>query len=310
MRSPSMNSQKITVIICTYNRAFILGECLNSLCMQTIPTEQFRVLVIDNNSTDNTRDIVAPFTDRLRDLQYIFEPMQGLSYARNRGLAEAQTEWVAFLDDDAKAHPDWVEKILATITKGDFDAFGGPFYAWHYFGPPPVWLPDIFDTYTAKQGYGALCDESYIPGGNCALKICAAKTAGGFPADMGMRGDKCAYAEEAFLFHKMATIGYRLGYTPEMKIDHCVLPHKYTFHWQLLSLFARGRSHQRVMPAQKTFMPLRCLYWYVRAVIKIALQLFHPARKAAWKKTLLTHLTGPLFYTGIVFERYFGRKGK
>ncbi len=206
-----------------------------------MPQEQWRVLVVNNNSTDATQEEAQKFVGRLPGLRVVIEPAQGLAHARNRGLAEAQTEWVAFLDDDAKAHANWVGTILETIAKGDFDAFGGPFYTWHRYGPPPSWLPDNFGTYTGPGQYGPL-GGFYIPGGNCAFKKYLALALGGFPAELGMSGNKSAYGEETLLFNKMRAEGHRLGFAPDMGIDHCVLPYKYKLRWQLISAFASGRD--------------------------------------------------------------------
>ena len=231
----------LTVIICTYNRAFILAECLNSLCEQIVPAEHYQLLIIDNNSTDNTRDLVLQFTGKISELQYIYEPIQGLAHARNRGLAEAQTEWVAFLDDDAKASPEWIQSILNTIDTGDFDCFGGPYIAWLRSGPRPVWMEENFGTYFGPGKYGIL-GEHYIPGGNCAFKKNLAEVAGGFPKVLGMKAQKCAYGEETYLFRKMQENGAIMGFVPEMLIEHCVLEYKYTLRWRLEASFAKGRD--------------------------------------------------------------------
>ena len=235
------NFPLVTVVVCTYNRAYILAECLASLVSQTTPLDQFEILVIDNNSTDDTHKVAAEFCDRVPDARVVFEPSQGLSHARNRGLAEAQSEWIAFIDDDAKAHPGWVASILSTIAKNDFDAFGGPYYAWHRFGTPPAWLPESFGTYLGSPTYGPL-GIHHIPGGNCAFKKQAVIDAGAFPVELGMAGHKCAYGEETLVFNRLKASGNRLGFVPDMRIDHCVLPHKYTLRWQLSSAFASGRD--------------------------------------------------------------------
>ena len=151
------------------------------------------------------------------------------------------TSWIAFLDDDAKAHPDWVSTILTTIQKNDFDAFGGPYYAWHPYGPAPSWLPEDFGTYESPQGYGLLQGDTFIPGGNCVLRSDVARRIGTFSIELGMNGSLCGYGEETQFFERMRTAGYRMGYVPQLKIDHCVLPYKYTLRWQLHSAFISGR---------------------------------------------------------------------
>jgi glycosyltransferase involved in cell wall biosynthesis len=219
----------------------MLKLCLESLMAQTVTPDRFKVLVVDNNSIDDTAETADAYISKL-SIRTVRESAQGLSQARNRGLLEADTDWVAYLDDDAKAAPGWVETVKKAIDKADFDAFGGPYFAWHHFGPPPAWLPENYGTYAPQQGYGPLVNNTYIPGGNCALKKEQALKAGLFPANTGMVGNKCAYGEESELFKRMQHLGSHLGFVPDMRIEHCVLPYKYRLGWLLKSSFRRGNA--------------------------------------------------------------------
>lgn len=101
---------KISAAIITRNRAAQLNRCLISLTRQTVKPEQ--VLVIDNNSTDRTKDVVFSFNNRL-PISYVFEERIGKFYARNRALKKAKYNIIAFIDDDCEAFPNWIEEILA-----------------------------------------------------------------------------------------------------------------------------------------------------------------------------------------------------
>ena len=116
----------ITIVICTYNRAYILGECLRSLQAQTLPTCFFNIIVVDNDSNDATQALVKDFSHDWPQLKFIIEKKRGAGNARNAALRNVKTDWVACLDSDAKAHPDWLATVLETIKNDDFDAFGGP----------------------------------------------------------------------------------------------------------------------------------------------------------------------------------------
>ncbi|MDR2820252.1 MAG: glycosyltransferase [Desulfovibrio sp.] len=298
-----MQKIRLTVIICTYNRAYILGECLQSLVDQTASHDSFEVIVIDNNSTDDTREVAESFRGNFPNLHVVFEPEQGLSHARNRALVEAETEWIAFLDDDAKAYPNWVETILATIEKDDFDLFGGPYLAWHRFGPPPKWFSSEWETTISIQNYyGLLPVNNYPTGGNCVFK--KSLIAGRFPTHIGMVGNKCAYGEETLLFIRMREQGARLGWVPDMLVDHCVLPYKYSLRWRCLSAFANGRDASLVfeqsfcvrslagacrllVKAMAWGLPKQC-YWGYR-------QQFH------WQRIFLDAVTPVLSEAGRLF---------
>jgi glycosyltransferase involved in cell wall biosynthesis len=109
----------ISVVICTYNRARGLAKALGALLAQTGGVE-YEVIVVDNNSTDETKDVIASQLGRSGRLKYRFEGRQGLPYARNTGVIAAAAPIIAFTDDDVRVGPDWVETIKRT-----FDAHPG-----------------------------------------------------------------------------------------------------------------------------------------------------------------------------------------
>src|SRR5256885_6931960 len=122
---------QLSVVVCTYNRCDLLEHCLHSLEKQTIEKGLFEVIIIDNNSRDDTKQIVQKFTDRNPHFKYIFEGKQGLGYSRNRGYKESKYDWVAYVDDDAIIHSNYVERALWIISNYPFDCFGGVYHAWY-----------------------------------------------------------------------------------------------------------------------------------------------------------------------------------
>src|ERR1044071_1939172 len=109
---------EITVIISTYNRSEMLAGAIESALEQESQGVSYEVIVVDNNSTDKTREVVEGYIERGHEnLRYVFEAKQGVSYARNTGIAKARAEIIAFADDDVRVAKDWVAKI-----KAEFDA--------------------------------------------------------------------------------------------------------------------------------------------------------------------------------------------
>lgn len=98
----------VSVIIATYNRAEFLRETLHALTLQTRPPDQ--LVVVDNNSSDHTCAVVEQFSELL-PLTYVFEPQQGVAFARNRGIRHAAGEIIAFTDDDCIPDPQWLEYL-------------------------------------------------------------------------------------------------------------------------------------------------------------------------------------------------------
>lgn len=114
---------RVSVVICTYNRCAQLGAALGALLGQrgSVPYE---VILVDNNSTDETRQVAAALEDSR--LRYVFEPRQGLPYARNAGVQASLAPLIAFTDDDVRVGPDWVATIYqAFVEHPDIDMVGG-----------------------------------------------------------------------------------------------------------------------------------------------------------------------------------------
>ena len=98
----------ISVIIPTRNRAELLRDTLTSIQGQTLSYELFEVLVVDNGSTDNTKDVTLNFKKNLNNLRYVYAPVPGLHEGRHRGMKEARYNLLVFADDDILATPDWL----------------------------------------------------------------------------------------------------------------------------------------------------------------------------------------------------------
>src|SRR5450759_1349913 len=133
----------ISVIICTYNRANSLADTLLCLTKQSYETVNWELIVVDNNSNDNTKEIISEYSKKLPNLIYKFEPQQGLSFARNLGIHSAHGAIIAFTDDDVLPEFDWLIQIQNNMEKYNCDACGG-YIAPKWEAPPPPWLTEIF----------------------------------------------------------------------------------------------------------------------------------------------------------------------
>ena len=109
--------RKITVAVCTFNRAPLLRKCLDGLAAQTIILGNMQVVVVDNNSSDDTAEVCKAFSSKLPDLKYVFEPKQGLSRARNRALQEAGAPIIIYIDDDTVPYPTWAKKFIEAFDR-------------------------------------------------------------------------------------------------------------------------------------------------------------------------------------------------
>ena len=102
------NNLSISVIIITRNRAESLNETLISLTKQNRQPDE--VIVVDNDSKDNTREVILSFSDRL-NIKYVYEAVRGIPHARNAGIENATGDIIASLDDDCVADENWLKYI-------------------------------------------------------------------------------------------------------------------------------------------------------------------------------------------------------
>lgn len=238
---------KISIIICTYNRSHLLRLCLKSLLEQTIDSFEFEVIVVDNNSIDDTKVIAAEFVKSFQHFQYIFEPNTGLSFARNTGYQYATSDWILYLDDDAKAFPNMVERAIYTTKKYHFPCFGGIIIS--YFNKndkiPRWWITDRFECneYLLKTFNGVCTLDKESPyGGIIVIKKELLIDLGGFKTNIGMQGNKIGYGEETDFVHRIRQNNIAIGIDTEVRIYHLVSSNKLKFSWHLKAAFAKGYS--------------------------------------------------------------------
>jgi glucosyl-dolichyl phosphate glucuronosyltransferase len=120
MESPDTRDKYVlSVVICTYNRDKFIATALYCLTLQTLAKEKFEIVIIDNNSTDQTASICKTFVAQHSDfnIRYFLELNKGLSFARNRGISEALSPLITFIDDDAEAVPGFAESIVKFMEK-------------------------------------------------------------------------------------------------------------------------------------------------------------------------------------------------
>lgn len=107
--------ETVSIVIITRNRSVSIDKCLFSLCQQITTSDE--ILIIDNNSSDNTNGIIQQYQKNFWRLKYYFEPQIGISHCRNRGIAEAKNSWLAFIDDDCIAKSNWIAQLHQAISK-------------------------------------------------------------------------------------------------------------------------------------------------------------------------------------------------
>ena len=244
MRTPESSSVLISVIICTHNRSDLLAGVLETLSNQTLDESDYEIIIVDNNSTDDTRDVAQRFCSCCRNMTYSFEEQQGLSHARNRGWREAKGEYVAYIDDDCKVPEQWLAVAKDIIERFSPGVFGGPAYAF-YNTPKPYWFKDSYGSHEPFKDARILKNKECIQifGMNMCFRRALLETIGGFDIRLGMCGEQIAYCEEtALILHISNTMTDELiYYDPELYVYHLVQQERMSVVWFAKATISLGR---------------------------------------------------------------------
>ena len=229
-----------TLAICTYNRSSLLDLALGSLAACDSPSSAWELLLIDNNSHDATRTVAESYKGRL-PLRYIFEPQQGLSAARNRGLHECRAEVLLFTDDDLRFDQNWlVDYERAFAQQRGAGWFGGRIRPlWQ--DRPPRWLRDenlalisgLLVHYDLGNDNRLYQPNDPTPfGASFAIRRHAFELVGKFRIDLGVQGDVPGRGEEADYFERLTLAGINGYYVGTSSAWHWQNPAR--FHWSYL----------------------------------------------------------------------------
>jgi GT2 family glycosyltransferase len=240
----------LSIIICTYNRADCILDALKALVEQTLNRALFEVLVINNNSTDNTEELCKNFASDMHDFNYhyLVEKHQGLSHARNRGIKEANSKIVVFLDDDAVAEPDYLEKMLAFFKHTpDAAACGGRIYP-RFESRRPRWMSRFLLPLTSSIDLGneiKIFNRRQFPvGANMAVRKKAFNKYGVFNPDLGRKGNSMDGAEEKDFFYRLTSAKEEIYYVPDAIVHHYVPDCRLTFDFFRRQAAGVGKSEQ------------------------------------------------------------------
>ena len=260
----------LSVILCTYNRDKYIYEALRHIALNSFPTEEYEIVLINNNSTDDTEAECLRFTKDFPSVQfrYFVESNQGLSYARNRGIRESRGDILVYVDDDAVVNEDFLRTYADFFAAHpQIDAAGGPIIP-RYETSEPSWMSHY--TKALVTGYKYLGDKvrefpahDYPGGGNAAYRAPVFEKVGLFNVELGRKGDSLMGAEEKDIFDKMTTAGMRFYYLPTAILYHLIPEKKLSDEYFDRLTYSIGKSEQlrtkrigKGKYAQRLFMEL------------------------------------------------------
>lgn len=292
---------RVSIVICTYNRADLLQITLDSL-PALAAIDMAEILIVDNNSTDHTREISESFALRqagVMRVHYVFEPTQGLSAARNRGIQEAKGDIIAYLDDDAVPCLGWIRTIVDTFDhRHDVYAIGGMIRP-KFESERPAWLikslelpytivdrgEDVHEYPMSKHPFGA----------NMAIRKSFHETYL-FPTDLGRKGTLLLSGEESWIFEQMQQERKTILYHPSMVVDHFIPDNRLTKDWIKQRYYyqgiTNGSMHKGFMGKTALLVNVACRVLYIAVNALFAQsegeKLLIACRMQSIKGTLLT----------------------
>lgn len=239
---------RLSVVVCTYNRSGSLRVTLKSLAQLAVPNGMnWELLVVDNNSTDSTRDAIQAFAaERTVPVRYVFEKRQGLSFARNAGIGRARGEIVAFTDDDVTVDRMWLARISEAFEGCGCAGVGGRVLpVWE--SAKPEWLSVAGPCRTNAvvsvdfgEQPGRL--KGWAAGANMAFRRDVFERFGEFRTDLGRSGGNLMSGEDSEFSSRLVKAGEFLMYAPEAVVYHPVtadrLKKSYFREWY----FQNGRT--------------------------------------------------------------------
>ena len=223
---------ELSIAVCTHNRADVLPKCLESLVNQTAGSELFEVLIIDNNSTDDTKTITLDFCEKHSNFRYIFEKKQGHSQARNRAIAEAKGKYLAYIDDDETVNQEFVQSIFDCFAQTDADVVGGPVFTWVDAPKNPVFYNSKIYDFNLGSERRRITPPGFDFGFGCGhscFKKSLFDEVGLFSEDFGIVNGKLQMGEDSEMGYRLLKAGKVFYYEPNMKVWHKLRPKELEF---------------------------------------------------------------------------------
>jgi glycosyltransferase involved in cell wall biosynthesis len=237
---------QIAAIICTHNRDKYLGAAIDSLLIQDC--EDFEILVVDNGCTDRTKEVVESRLSNPR-LKYIYEPVLGLSVARNTGARETTSPILAYLDDDAEASPQWLRVLIEAYHNNEKLAIAGGKVTliWPDGITPPKWISSDMaaglGAYDLGDSIVYIDNPNLTPRGlNYSMRRTFLEQIGGFDANLGRVGKKLLSNEELYMTELALKNGWQVAYLPDALAAHNVAPERVKPEWFLRRSWWQGVS--------------------------------------------------------------------
>jgi L-malate glycosyltransferase len=245
----------LTVLLATRNRATILRESLEAFCRLEKPSSGWKLIIVDNGSTDQTSAVLTSFANRL-PLQAVSEPTGGKNSALNTGLALIEGDLTVFTDDDIFPRSDWLAELRkAADAQPAYSVFGGVVLP-RWESPPPVWVqwlePGPVYTLTDPSMQEGPMPPSLVFGPNMAIRNAVFQSGVRFDPSIGPRSSSYPMGSETELTQRLSQQGYNAWHVQRAVVEHFIRDHQMRKSWVLKRAVRYGRGRFRLEFREKT----------------------------------------------------------
>lgn len=253
-RGPAGRPPSVSVVVCSHDRLDYVRSCMRSLSQQTVGEGAFEIILVDSGSSGDIAAEMKRIADAAPNTRLIRLDASGVSLARNEGARAARSDYVAYIDDDAMATPDWVEQIQRVLAEHECRpaVLGGRVLP-EWESPLPDWWPPSLRgvlSIIEYEGAGEYRTDA-VPaklepyGVNMVLRRDAMLAIGGFVEELGRLGLVLQSDEEVQLAWKLQDAGFSAIYDSRVTVRHFIQAKRFNSEWLLARLYWQGASTVR-----------------------------------------------------------------
>ncbi len=271
----------VTVLMATFNGAPTLPSVLDAYCALEAPAGGWKVMIVDNGSTDTTKEVIHRFAQRL-PLTYLFEPQRGKNIALNTGLRHIEGDLIVLTDDDAVPHPDWLIQLQAAAdSQPSFSIFAGAIVPrWEVLPEPWVlnWVPhSVTYALTGEDWPEGPITPRRVLEPNSAYRAQIFEAGYRFDPAMGPMGSNYPMGSGSELHVRLMRAGYTSWFCRRAVVEHIVRKWQMEKKWVLRRAFryGRGQFRQEIRPELKSprlvfGVPRYILHGVVKQALRVA----------------------------------------
>ncbi len=261
--------KSVSIVMPTLNRPAPLRRALDSLLAQTgLAGRTLEIIVADNSADLSAQATVAAIPTPAIPIRLVGVPAIGVANARNAGVAAAAGDWVAFLDDDEEAAPDWLSELLRVAEVAGADAAFGPVTARAESGEPMGDFTRFFErAYDFSDGSDVSGKASYLGANNSMFdKVRCLSGPGPFDLRLNQSG-----GEDSYLLMQLALDGRRFAYAAKARVTEWVPPKRLNWPYVYRRRFLSGQIRVFVLTMVRPVRWLAILKWTLVGLAQIPL---------------------------------------